>query len=124
MHKENWRILDKQSEPKSQRLILHIDWDSFVDIQNTGYKIFTGFSQGTVNVLKDSEAQKEEGIVQTQDPQNRCLRGGEMEHPLRQTTADEQQIQKRKILLASNPSQQIKGPLRREPGLTERTNQG
>jgi hypothetical protein len=33
LHTENWRTLDKQSEPKGQRLIPHIDWDSFVAIK-------------------------------------------------------------------------------------------
>jgi hypothetical protein len=31
---------------KGQRLILHIDQDSLVAIQKTGYKILTGLSQG------------------------------------------------------------------------------
>jgi hypothetical protein len=57
---EKWRGLDKQSEPKGQRRILHIDQDSLVAIQKTGYKIFTGLSQRTVKVLKDPKAQKEE----------------------------------------------------------------
>jgi hypothetical protein len=52
-------VLDRQSELKGHRLILHIDRDSHVAIQKTGYKIFTGFSRGTVKVLKDPEAQKE-----------------------------------------------------------------
>jgi hypothetical protein len=63
LHMENWRILDKQSEPNGQRLVLHIDWDSFVAIKNTGYKILMGLSQGTVKVLKDPEEQKEEGAA-------------------------------------------------------------
>jgi hypothetical protein len=53
-------VLGRQSEPKGQSLILHIDQNSLVAIQNTGYKIFTGLSQGMVKVLKDSEVQKEE----------------------------------------------------------------
>jgi hypothetical protein len=52
--------MGRQSEPKGQRLILHIDRDSLVAIQKTRYKIFTGLSQGTVKVLMDSEVQKEE----------------------------------------------------------------
>jgi hypothetical protein len=51
--------LNKQSEPKGHRFILHIDWDSLAVIKSTGYKIFTGLSQGTVKVLKDPEAQQE-----------------------------------------------------------------
>jgi hypothetical protein len=42
LNTKNWRILDKQSERKGQRLILHIDRDSFLAIKRTGYKIFTG----------------------------------------------------------------------------------
>jgi hypothetical protein len=57
LNTEHWKVLDRQSEPKGQRLILHIDHDSLVAIRSTGYKIFTGLSQGTVKVLKDPEAQ-------------------------------------------------------------------
>jgi hypothetical protein len=42
LHTKNWRILDKQSEKKGQRLILHVDQDSFLAIKRTGYKIFIG----------------------------------------------------------------------------------
>jgi hypothetical protein len=65
LHTEHWRVLDKQSEQKGQRLILFIDQDSLTAIKRTGYKIFTGFSHGTVKVLKDPEAHhhKEEGVV-------------------------------------------------------------
>jgi hypothetical protein len=59
LHMENWRVLGRQSQPKGQRLILHIDRDCIVAIQKTGYKIFTGLSQGTVKVLRDPEVQKE-----------------------------------------------------------------
>jgi hypothetical protein len=45
-----------------------------------------------------------------------------MEHPLLQMTSEEQQMQG-KLLLASNLPQQIRGPLRREPGLTRRKKQ-
>jgi hypothetical protein len=48
LNTEHWRVLDKQSEPKGQRLILFIDWDSYTSIKRTGHKIFTGLSQGTV----------------------------------------------------------------------------
>jgi hypothetical protein len=57
---ENLRELGRQSEPKGQRLIVHIDRESLMAIQQTGYKIFTGLSQRTVKVLKDPEAQNEE----------------------------------------------------------------
>jgi hypothetical protein len=39
-------------------LILFIDQDSHTIIQRTGYKIFTGLSQGTVKVLDDPEVQR------------------------------------------------------------------
>jgi hypothetical protein len=39
LHTENWRVLDKQSESKGQRLVLFIDQDSHIIIQRTGYKI-------------------------------------------------------------------------------------
>jgi hypothetical protein len=58
LNTEHWRVLDKQSEPKGQRLILHIDWDSYTSIKRTGHKIFTGLTQGTVKVLRDPEAQQ------------------------------------------------------------------
>jgi hypothetical protein len=54
--------LNRQSEPKGQRLILHIDRDSLVAVRSTGYKIFTGLSHGTVKVLKDPEAQRGVGL--------------------------------------------------------------
>jgi hypothetical protein len=56
LNTEHWRILDKQSEPKGQRLILHIDRDSYTSIKRIGHRIFTGLSQGTVKVLRDPEA--------------------------------------------------------------------
>jgi hypothetical protein len=48
LNTEHWRVLDKQSEPKSQRLILHIDRDCYTSIKRTGHRIFTGLSQGIV----------------------------------------------------------------------------
>jgi hypothetical protein len=59
LHTENRRVLGRQSEPKGQRLFVHIDRDSLVTIQKTGNKIFTGLSQEIVKVLKDPEMQKE-----------------------------------------------------------------
>jgi hypothetical protein len=60
LHTENWKVLGRQSEPKGQRFILHIDRDSPVAIQKTKYKIFAGHSQGIVKVLRDPGVQKEE----------------------------------------------------------------
>jgi hypothetical protein len=57
LHTENWRVLGRQSEPKGQRLFLHIDRDSLGIIEKTGYKIFTELSQDVVKVLKDPETQ-------------------------------------------------------------------
>jgi hypothetical protein len=57
LHTEHWRVLDKQSEPKGQKLILLIDRDSLTTNKRTRYKNFTGLSQGTVKVPKDPEAQ-------------------------------------------------------------------
>jgi hypothetical protein len=65
LHTEHWRVLEKQSEPKGQRLIFLIDGDSLTTIKRAGHKIFTRLSQGVVKVLKDPEAQhqKEERVV-------------------------------------------------------------
>jgi hypothetical protein len=35
LNTEHWRVLDKQSEPKGQGLILHIDRDSYTSIKRT-----------------------------------------------------------------------------------------
>jgi hypothetical protein len=42
LNTENWRILDKQSEPKGQRLVLLVYRDTITAIKTTGYKTFTG----------------------------------------------------------------------------------
>jgi hypothetical protein len=62
LHVEHWRVLVRQPEPKGQRLILLIDQDSLTANKGTGYKIFTGLTQGTVKVLRDPEVgpQKEQ----------------------------------------------------------------
>jgi hypothetical protein len=57
LHTERWRVLNKQSEPKDQRLISLIDWDSYTTIKRTGHKFFTGLSHGTVKVLRDPKSQ-------------------------------------------------------------------
>jgi hypothetical protein len=44
LNTEHWRVLDKQSEPKGQRFILHINRDSYTSIKRTGHRIFTGLS--------------------------------------------------------------------------------
>jgi hypothetical protein len=65
LHVEHWRVLVRQPEPKGQRLILLIDRDSLTAIKGTGYKIFTGLTQGKVKVLRDPEAgpQKEQATA-------------------------------------------------------------
>ncbi|PNF41014.1 hypothetical protein B7P43_G08808 [Cryptotermes secundus] len=57
LYTESWRILDRKSEPKGQRLILLIDRDSLSVIKETGYRVYTGLSQGTVRVLQHPEEQ-------------------------------------------------------------------
>jgi hypothetical protein len=66
LNTKHWKVLDKQSETKGQRLIMHIDRDSLVTIRSTGNKISTGLSQGTVKVLKDPEAPKTEAVLHLQ----------------------------------------------------------
>jgi hypothetical protein len=51
-HTEHWRVLDKQSEPNGRRIILVVNWDSITANKRTAYKIFTGLSQGTFEVMK------------------------------------------------------------------------
>ena len=61
-------MINKQSELKGQRLILLIDRDSHNFIRRTGYKIFTGLSQGTVKVLDDPEVRHQtEPVTDTVD---------------------------------------------------------
>ena len=55
LHMENWRVLDSRNEPFGRRLILLVDRDSAKIIKGTGYKIFTGLSEGTFKVLSDPE---------------------------------------------------------------------
>jgi hypothetical protein len=62
---EHWKVLDRHCEPKGQRLLLHKDRGSLAAIKSTGYKIFTGLSQGTVKVMKEPEAQKENVVLDT-----------------------------------------------------------
>jgi hypothetical protein len=123
LNTENWRIFDNHSEPKGQRLILHIDPDSFLAIKRTGYKIFTGSSQVIVKVLKDPEAQHQEELVLNTALSESVSEGEEMVYPLPQMTEEDQQKQKRKLLQASNLPQLIRGPRRREPGLITRKRQ-
>jgi hypothetical protein len=65
---EHWRVLDRQPEPKGQRLILLIDWDSLRVMKETRYKIFTGLTQGTVKVLRDPAAGSQEEEAAASSP--------------------------------------------------------
>jgi hypothetical protein len=53
LHTEYWRVLDKQPEPKGQRLILLVDQDLAKAIKETSYRIFMGLVEGTFKVLND-----------------------------------------------------------------------
>jgi hypothetical protein len=44
LHTKHWRVLDKQSELKGQRLILFIDRYSLTAIKRTRYENFTGLT--------------------------------------------------------------------------------
>jgi hypothetical protein len=70
LHIEHWRVLDRLPEPKSPRLILLIYWDSLTVIKETGYKIFTGLTQGTIKVLRDPEAGPQEEEVAASSPKS------------------------------------------------------
>jgi hypothetical protein len=72
----HWKVLDKQSEPKGQRLILHIDQGSLAAIKSTGFKLFIGLLQGTVKVLKDLEAHREEEVM-LDTTSSKSVSGGE-----------------------------------------------
>jgi hypothetical protein len=50
-------VLDKQPKLKGQKFIALVGWDSAKAINETGYKIFIGPTQGTNEVLSDPEAQ-------------------------------------------------------------------
>jgi hypothetical protein len=52
---EDWRVLDKQPEPKGHRLILLVDRDSAKAIKDAGHRVFTGLSEGVFKVLHDPE---------------------------------------------------------------------
>jgi hypothetical protein len=62
LHTEYWRALDKQPEPKGQRLILLIDRDTYNIIKRTRYKILTGLSEGMIKVLHLPSLQLAAGI--------------------------------------------------------------
>jgi hypothetical protein len=55
LHMEHWRVLERQLESKGQRLILPVDRDSAKAIKETGYRVFTGQTEGTFKVLSDPE---------------------------------------------------------------------
>jgi hypothetical protein len=55
LHTEHWRVLDSRDEPLGRRLIHLVDRDSAKIIKGTGYKIFTGLSEGNFKVLSNPE---------------------------------------------------------------------
>jgi hypothetical protein len=57
LHTENWRVLDSKDEPTGRRISLLVNRDTALIIKRTGYKIFTGLSEGTFKVLSDPEAE-------------------------------------------------------------------
>jgi hypothetical protein len=65
LHTQHWTVLNIQPEPKGVRLILFIDRESYTCIRRTGHRIFTGLSQGTVKVLRDTEAQHKQGDIES-----------------------------------------------------------
>jgi hypothetical protein len=60
LHTQHWRVLDRLLETKDQ--------DSFKIIKETGYKTFTGLTQGPIKVLSDHEprSKHEEGTLMSQ----------------------------------------------------------
>jgi hypothetical protein len=46
-----WRVLDRQSEPKGQQHIIFRDWEAIRVIRETWYKIFIGLIQEIIKVL-------------------------------------------------------------------------
>jgi hypothetical protein len=46
LHKEYWRVLDEQPEPKGQQIILLVDRDLSKAIKETDYRVFTGLAEG------------------------------------------------------------------------------
>lgn len=74
IHTEYWRILDKEPEPKDQRLILLTDWDSHIAIQGARYRTFTGLPQ--------SLSPRGKGRVCPPPPGPRLLNEGGQQRPL------------------------------------------
>jgi hypothetical protein len=70
LHTEHWRILDKQPEPKGERLNILIHQDSHTAIKGTGYKILTGLSRGTVKVLRDPEIEPQQEKEAAMSPES------------------------------------------------------
>ena len=48
LHTENWRVLNSKNKSTGRRLILSVDRNSAKAIKRTGYKIFTGLSEGVL----------------------------------------------------------------------------
>jgi hypothetical protein len=82
---EHWRVLNKQLEPKGQRLILLVDRDSTSAIKETGYRVFTGLSEGIFKVLHDPEdttSRGRETVVGISAPSSGAEEGGTYRYSL------------------------------------------
>jgi hypothetical protein len=73
-------------------------------IKRSGYKIFADFRREQLTFWKipSCNTKKKKELCQTQHPRNWSLRGRKMKHQLPQLTKEEQHMQKRKLLIASN----------------------
>jgi hypothetical protein len=94
--------------------MLDIDRDSLEAIQKTGYKIFTGLSQGTVKVLKDPEVQKE---GKAPDSASSSKLGSEEEGDETPAPSNDRKGagQGRRLLLTPYPPCQTRGPSQKIP---------
>jgi hypothetical protein len=122
LHMENWKVLVRQSEPKGQRLILHIDQHSLAANQKTGFKIFTGLSQGTVKVLRDIEMRRE-GTAPNIASSESVYEGEGDRTP---TSSDDQRGAagaREEIPPRTKPTSANQGTFLKEPGLTRRKQQ-
>jgi hypothetical protein len=90
---EHWRVLDKQPDPKGQRLILLVDRDSTKGIKETGYRVFTGLSERISKVLHDPEdttSRGRETAAGTSAPASGAEEGGTDTDTPSETLVDEE----------------------------------
>lgn len=81
--------MDKQPEPKCQRLILLIDYNSHTIIKEAGYNVFTGDSRVTIKVLKNLGVKPPEEEEAISDPTSSKREGDDMPTPS-ETRKDDQ----------------------------------